>query len=575
MVADLLASMAEESVPRTETGTLLGDLRANARLVRETLSDPRQGRLFKAVIAASTWDTRTAEALHRSYEIRVAEWSPCVTRAVEQGELPPDTDPAELIRAVSAPLYYRLLTTSAPLDEAAHGLSRVRSGAGGGKVAGAWFADVGDTHPMARRVSVPEMVGRRAELAVLDALLPGDTRLVLVDGDAGVGKTRLVQAFVARVGGRATVLRGGCLQFEADIPYAPFAEALPDLFGEEATGAPTGDRVAAYRRVAEAVTRAGDLVVLVLEDLHWADASTRDLLRHLHRALADADVLIVATCRSDELTADHPVATLVTELARSPRTERLHLDPLDRPGVAALARAVLDAEPAPDLVDQLVARAEGNPFFTEELLAAWPGSGDVPRTVRDIVLTRLARLSKNAQHLARLASVAGRTVPHDLLQGLGALPEDELGTALRELVDHGQLTTAGSDAYAFRHALIHESLYRDLLPGERRAATPASPGTSPTTPSWPDRDPRRVPPPSSPTTGTPRATRPARSPRRSRRLRPRSTGSRRPRRTPTTSVPWAGGGRPPNVPRGSPTTRSSSAPRRPRASPATTSARSS
>lgn len=315
---------------------------------------------------------------------------------------------------------------------------------------------------MARRVSVPELVGRRAELDLLDTLMPSG--LVLVDGDAGVGKTRLVQAFAARVADRATVLTGGCLQFEADVPYAPFAEALPGLFEDS----PTGDRAAAYRRIAEAISRAGDQVVLVLEDLHWADASTRDLLRHLHRALAD--VLIVATCRADELTADHPVATLVAELARSPRTERLHLGPLDRTGVAALARAVLNAEPAPVLVDQLVARAEGNPFFTEELLAAWPGSGDVPRTVRDIVLTRLARLGDDAQHLARIASVAGRTVPHDLLQGLGAFPEDRLGTALRELVDHGQLTAAGSDAYAFRHALIHESLYRDLLPGERRAA---------------------------------------------------------------------------------------------------------
>ncbi|HEY0448332.1 helix-turn-helix transcriptional regulator [Actinophytocola sp.] len=319
---------------------------------------------------------------------------------------------------------------------------------------------------MARRVSVPELVGRRAELAVLDSLLPGDTRLVLVDGDAGVGKTRLVQAFAARVADRATVLTGGCLQFEADLPYAPFAEALPQLFAEPATG----DRAAAYRRVADAITRAGDQVLLVIEDLHWADASTRDLLRHLHRALADAPVLVVATCRADELTADHPVATLVAELARSPRTERLHLAPLDRPGVAALARAVLGTEPPQDLVDALVARAEGNPFFTEELLAAWPGTGDVPRTVREIVLTRLARLSPDAQRVARLASVAGRTVPHDLLAGLDALPGTDLGPALRELVDHGQLTTTGPDSYAFRHALIHESLYRDLLPGERRAA---------------------------------------------------------------------------------------------------------
>ncbi|MEU8743628.1 TetR/AcrR family transcriptional regulator [Streptomyces parvulus] len=119
LVADLLADMAEQSLPRTESGSLLGDLRANARLVRHTLADPRQGALFKAVLAAATCDPQTAAALHRFYEVRVAEWEPCVRQAVERGELPAATDTREVIRAVSAPLYYRLLTTGDPLDEAA------------------------------------------------------------------------------------------------------------------------------------------------------------------------------------------------------------------------------------------------------------------------------------------------------------------------------------------------------------------------------------------------------------------------------------------------------------------------
>ncbi|QES52794.1 TetR family transcriptional regulator [Streptomyces venezuelae] len=119
LVADLLADMAEQSLPRTETGSLDGDLRANADLVCRTLADPRQGALFAAVIAAATADPGTAEALHRFYAIRVAEWAPCVRQAVDRGELPAGTDPEEVIRAVSAPLYYRLLTTAAPLDEAA------------------------------------------------------------------------------------------------------------------------------------------------------------------------------------------------------------------------------------------------------------------------------------------------------------------------------------------------------------------------------------------------------------------------------------------------------------------------
>ncbi|GGU31240.1 TetR/AcrR family transcriptional regulator [Streptomyces daghestanicus] len=117
LVADLLQDMAERSVPRTETGSLRGDLAANARLVRETLADPRQGALFKALIAAAAGEERTAAALHRFYGARIAEWAPVVERAVERGEAPAGTDAAEVIRAVSAPLYYRFLVGGGPLDE--------------------------------------------------------------------------------------------------------------------------------------------------------------------------------------------------------------------------------------------------------------------------------------------------------------------------------------------------------------------------------------------------------------------------------------------------------------------------
>lgn len=118
LVADLLADMAEQSLPRTDTGSLAGDLRANARLVQKTLSDPRQGPLFKAFIAAATSSADTADALRRFYAVRIDEWVPCVRQAIERGEIPPDTDPREVIRAVSAPLYYRVLVSNERLDEA-------------------------------------------------------------------------------------------------------------------------------------------------------------------------------------------------------------------------------------------------------------------------------------------------------------------------------------------------------------------------------------------------------------------------------------------------------------------------
>ncbi|TLS39843.1 TetR/AcrR family transcriptional regulator [Streptomyces montanus] len=111
LVADLLTDMAEQSLPRTETGSVRDDLRANAALVQRTLADPRQGALFRAVIAAAACDSRTASALRRFYDVRVAEWAPCVEQAVARGELPVGTDASEVVRAVSAPLYYALLTT--------------------------------------------------------------------------------------------------------------------------------------------------------------------------------------------------------------------------------------------------------------------------------------------------------------------------------------------------------------------------------------------------------------------------------------------------------------------------------
>lgn len=118
LIRDLLESMAEDSLPRADTGSLAGDLRANARLVRKTLADPRQGRLFRALITAGGCDESAARALHRFYATRIDEWAPCVTDAVARGELPSGTDAHQVIRAVSAPLYYAFLVSGEPLTEA-------------------------------------------------------------------------------------------------------------------------------------------------------------------------------------------------------------------------------------------------------------------------------------------------------------------------------------------------------------------------------------------------------------------------------------------------------------------------
>lgn len=139
LVADLLDDMAEQSLPRADTGSGRDDLRAHADLVRRTLADPRQGALFRAVIAAATCDPKAAEALHRFYRTRLEEWAPCVSRAVERGELPPGTDPVQVVAAVSAPLYYRLLATGDPLDAVAS--EQAAAAAWAAARAGAYAAD--------------------------------------------------------------------------------------------------------------------------------------------------------------------------------------------------------------------------------------------------------------------------------------------------------------------------------------------------------------------------------------------------------------------------------------------------
>lgn len=139
VIADLLVDMAEQSVSRADTGTLLGDLTANARLVASTLTDPRQGRLFRAVIAAATCDDAAATALRRFYDVRLSEWAGCVTDAVVRGEAPAGTDPRAVLSAVSAPLYYRMLASGDPLDERAADLAA--SAAVAGVRAGAFVTD--------------------------------------------------------------------------------------------------------------------------------------------------------------------------------------------------------------------------------------------------------------------------------------------------------------------------------------------------------------------------------------------------------------------------------------------------
>ncbi|MFC5727310.1 MULTISPECIES: helix-turn-helix transcriptional regulator [Nocardioides] len=345
------------------------------------------------------------------------------------------------------------------------------------------------------------MVGRDDELAQLAAVLtdPGQ-RAMLVAGDAGVGKTRLLRALRDRALGEGwQFFAGHCLDFgDSALPFLPFSEVLgraaadlPELVGSVVTEHPAIARLQPGRRtlalseegqgVAHAADR-GDLfaavhafldaaaaqapVLLVVEDLHWADQSTRDMLGFLFTRPFAHPVAIVASYRSDDLHRRHPLRRQVAEWSRLPRLGRLQLRPLPEPAVRALVHELAPAGLAERVVARIVARAEGNAFFVEELVASGDCGDDVPGDLADLLLVRLDRLSEEARQVVRVASVAGRKVTHEVLAAAADLPPDQLDAGVRQAVEMNVLEVGGQ-YYSFRHALLGEAIYDDLLPGER------------------------------------------------------------------------------------------------------------
>ncbi|MFJ2925987.1 AAA family ATPase [Streptomyces massasporeus] len=344
---------------------------------------------------------------------------------------------------------------------------------------------------------ITPVVGREAELDRLSGLLEraraGEARAVLLAGDAGVGKTRLLD----EISGRArddgmTVVTGHCVDLgDVGLPYLPFTEILGVLAADERfTGAlaahpvverllgagsdsvrDVDGRLRLFEGMAGLLAEVAEVapLLLVLEDLHWADQSSRDLLRFLlGRGVLRHRLAVFASYRADDLHRRHPLRPLLAELIRLPPVERLELRPLADADVDRLVRA-LEPGPLPDAtVRRIVERAEGNAFYAEELLAATDAeSGGVPSGLADVLLIRFEQLSETAQQVLRTAAVAGRRVEHDLLREAVGLPEAELESALRESVGRQLLVAGDDDTYSFRHALAREAVYADLLPGER------------------------------------------------------------------------------------------------------------
>src|SRR5215216_6646506 len=356
---------------------------------------------------------------------------------------------------------------------------------------------------MGRRVASAAFIGRRGELGALKAALAravdGDPAMVLVGGEAGIGKTRLVSELTAACAADGTrVLTGGCVPVgEGSLPYAPVVEVLRALVAElgpdtvrelvgpswpelarlaPGLGRPQADPDGhgAQSRLFELLLgllgRLGEQapLILVVEDLHWADRSTRELLGFLVRNLRWERLLLVVTYRSDEPDPDR-LGPYLAKLDRGGRVQRLELTRLDQATTVAQLTGILDAIPAADLVEAVFVRSEGNPFFTEELLAAVrAGSGELPATLRDLLRGRVQTLPDQARQVLTVVAVAGRRVPHPLLAAVAGTDDRRLDQALRAAVAHQLLVTRpGEDGYEVRHALLAEVIAADLLPGER------------------------------------------------------------------------------------------------------------
>jgi len=351
-------------------------------------------------------------------------------------------------------------------------------------------------------------IGRAGELQRLEAILGraelGRPQLVLLAGEAGVGKTRLLVEFADQAGRSGVrVLAGGCVELgDIGVAYLPIVDALrglaedpadAELLAEVAMIAPglgrllpgiqqAGPRAALGRagldqaEVFDAVRallvgRAErSPVVVVLEDLHWADRASRDLVAFLARTLRAGRVLLVVSYRSDELHRRHPLRPLLAELVRLPGVERLELAPFSRAELAEQLAAIAGGSLPTERMEGIYTRSEGNPFYAEQLLAAGAGGQDLglPVTLADVVLARVQGLSEPAQQVLRVVAVAGRRVSYRLLAEVAGRPEADLERGLREAIDAGVLVadrTAGG--YMFRHALLQEAVYGDLLPGEQ------------------------------------------------------------------------------------------------------------
>ena len=351
-------------------------------------------------------------------------------------------------------------------------------------------------------------IGRGSALArlgvAMDAARTGTAQTVIVAGEAGIGKTSLVDHWAAQARSAGWhVVAGACLQpGGGSVPYAPFVEALrtlirsveparwPALLGPgraelarllpeigrsdvpvevaEVDQGGQGRLFEAVLGVMERLAGTGPLAVVV-DDLQWADDGTRDLLGFLIRGLRAAPALFVVTVRTDDLDRRGPVAVMLAELERDDHVARIDLPGMDRGELAELLAPILGDDPPRDRLDPIHERTAGNPFFAEQLAeidAGGTAESALPPRLRDVLTDRLARSTDATQAVVRIAAAAGRQFDDDLLAAVSGRTSAEIADAVREAIGDGILAPSG-DGYAFRHAIVRDVAYDELVRGER------------------------------------------------------------------------------------------------------------
>jgi DNA-binding CsgD family transcriptional regulator/tetratricopeptide (TPR) repeat protein len=350
---------------------------------------------------------------------------------------------------------------------------------------------------MARHASSPRLVGRDTEMAALvDALTRRDEerRVVLLNGEAGIGKTRLLAELVATLKeqgadqGRAEVVRGSCLALsEGELPFAPVLEILDGLRDQHegsndvelvraelagdvaAPGAGSSSRGRLFERVRDILVHAAQPsgLVVIIDDLHWADRSTLDLLLFLARRLRGTDVLLVTAYRSDELHRRHPLRPVLADLTRGFVREQIDLGPLSADAIGDQVDAIVGRDD--DALRRRIAeRADGNPFHAEELVAIDAGDAPLPVSLREVLLARLRTLDPATVELLGICAVVGHSVDEAILTAVSSADPAHVRDGLRDAVEHSILVAAEDGlSYGFRHALLQEAVYDDLLPADR------------------------------------------------------------------------------------------------------------